>query len=331
MKAIVLLSGGLDSTLAVQLMLDQGVEVLAVNFVSPFCTCSSRRDGSCHMAGAVAARMGVALRTLSKGLDYLKVVENPRFGHGRGMNACLDCRIFMLRRVAEFMEAEGAQFVVTGEVLGQRPMSQHRAALDVIERESGLAGRILRPLSARWLEPTLPEKHGWVDRSRLLAIRGRSRTDQLALAKQKGVDLFGCPSGGCLLTDPLIARRLRDLFRFCPDYSMRDAKLITLGRHFRLHPGLKVILGRDQAENDRLQHMAPEWPCLELADVPGPLMLIRGTFCDGAKGPLVRLLRRFAPKATAASVTARWTHGQRHETWTSDGRTSDAEIRAWRI
>jgi len=264
-------------------------------------------------------------------MEYLKIVEHPRFGYGRGMNPCLDCRIFMLKKAAVIMEEVQAQFIVTGEVLGQRPMSQHRSALDLIERESGLMGRILRPLSAHWLRPTIPEQNGWVDRARLLAICGRSRSAQLALAKQNSVDLFGCPSGGCLLTDPVIARRLKDLFRYSPEYDMRDITLVTFGRHFRLHPGLKVILGRNQTENDRLQQIGVQWPRLEIADTPGPVMLIRGTMCVGAKRPLARLLRHFAPKATAETISFRWTCGERRENWNVCGVEEDKDMIRWSI
>lgn len=330
-KAIALLSGGLDSTLAIKIMLEQNVEIIAVNFISPFCTCSPRREGACHLASAVAQKLGVKIRVLNKGMEYLKIVEHPRFGYGRGMNPCLDCRIFMLKKAAAIMEDEKALFIVTGEVLGQRPMSQHHTALDIIERESGLTGRILRPLSAHWLRPTIPEQKGWVDRARLLAIRGRSRSGQLALAKQKDVKLFGCPSGGCLLTDSVIARRLRDLFRYSPEYDMRDAKLVTFGRHFRVHPNLKVIIGRNQIENDRLQQIGTEWPRLEIAETPGPVMLIRGAMCDWAKQPLARLLRHYTPKATAETVTFLWTWGERHENWRFSGTMTTEELTRWSI
>jgi len=330
-KAIALLSGGLDSTLAIKIMLSQGVDVVAVNFTSPFCTCSPRRPGSCHLASAVARELKVPIRVLSKGLDYLRIVERPRFGHGRGLNPCLDCRIFMLKKAAAIMEEEKALFIVTGEVLGQRPMSQHRAALDLIERESGLMGRILRPLSAQWLPPTIPEQNGWINRAKLLAIRGRSRSEQLALAKQEGVELFGCAAGGCLLTDPVVARRLQDLFRYSPEYDMHDVTLVTFGRHFRLHPGLKVILGRNQAENDRLQQIGLKWPRLEIAGIPGPVMLICGMLCDGAKRPLARLLRHFAPKAIADPVAFRWACGEQREQWVVSGSIMDQELGAWRI
>ncbi|MFH1970166.1 MAG: hypothetical protein ABIJ53_07600 [Verrucomicrobiota bacterium] len=330
-KAIALLSGGLDSTLAIKLMLSQGVDVVAVNFTSPFCTCSPRRPGSCHLASAIARELKVPIRVLSKGLDYLRIVERPRFGHGRGLNPCLDCRIYMLKQAASLMEIEQAHFIVTGEVLGQRPMSQHRAALDLIERESGLMGYILRPLSAQWLPPTIPEQNGWVARAKLLAIRGRSRSEQLALAKQEGVELFGCAAGGCLLTDPVVARRLKDVFCFCPDYGLRDAKLAIFGRHFRLHAGLKAVMGRNQEENESLARLGTDWPALELADFPGPVMVLRGTMLDGDRVPLGRLLHRYAPKVTADPVTVRWAWGDQSEQWVVFGSTTDQELDAWRI
>lgn len=330
-KAMALLSGGLDSTLAIKMMLEQDVEIVAVNFVSPFCTCSPRREGTCRLAAAVARRLGVKLRVLDKGVEYLKIVEHPRFGYGRGMNPCLDCRIFMLKKAAALMEEEKAQFIVTGEVLGQRPMSQHRSALDLIERESGLTGRILRPLSAHWLRPTIPEQNGCLDRARLLAIRGRSRSAQLALAKREGVDLFGCPSGGCLLTDPAIAKRLKDTFRFLPDYDMRDAQLAAFGRHFRLHAGLKVIMGRNEEENNRLEQIGAEWPKIELAEMPGPLMLLRGTMRETDKPTLGRLIRHYARKATDEIMTIQLKSGMRRETWPVSDIATEQEIDRWKI
>ncbi|MFA5343582.1 MAG: hypothetical protein WC381_06430 [Kiritimatiellia bacterium] len=330
-KVIALLSGGLDSTLAIKLMLSQGVDVVALNFVSPFCTCSPRKPGSCHLASAIARELNVPIRVLNKGLDYLRIVERPRFGHGRGLNPCIDCRIYMLKQAAALMEAEQARFVVTGEVLGQRPMSQHRAALDLIERESGLMGLILRPLSAQWLPPTIPEQNGWVDREKLLAIRGRSRSAQLALAKQEGVELFGCAAGGCLLTDPVVARRLKDVFRFCPDYDMRDARLAAFGRHFRIHAGLKVIIGRNEAENNRLAQIGAEWPKIELVEIPGPLMLLRGAMGEADKPALGRLIGHYARKATDAIMTVRLTYGTRCEIWSVSDIATEEEIERWKI
>jgi tRNA-specific 2-thiouridylase len=254
--AVALLSGGLDSTLAVKMMVDQGIGLTAVHFTSPFCNCSPRKAGCQHQARKVAAEFGVPIRVVTKGMDYMRIVEKAPHGYGRGMNPCIDCRIYMLRKVAGMMDEIGASFVVTGEVLGQRPMSQHRQTIELIERESGLAGRILRPLSAHLFPPTLPEIEGIVERGRLLAIAGRSRRDQIALAEELGVRDYPCPAGGCLLTDPEIAGRLRDLIAHVPDYGPRDLVLLTLGRHFRLSPALRVVLGRSQAEDERLAALA---------------------------------------------------------------------------
>jgi len=295
-RAVALLSGGLDSTLAIRLMLKQGISVTAVNFTSPFCTCSPRRGG-CHLASEVARTFGVELRVLTKGEDYLEIVRNPRHGHGRGLNPCIDCRIYMLHKVASLMDSLGAQFVVTGEVLGQRPMSQHLQAMKIIEKESGLEGKILRPLSAQLLEPTLPELNGWVDRKALLAIAGRSRREQLALAQAENLEVFSCGSGGCLLTDKVIAARLRDVFEHQTKVSLTDARLCTLGRHLRLSPTLKIVLGRDESENDRFKRLAPELPWAELIGAPGPTAIICGALDESGKVNLARILRHYSPKA----------------------------------
>jgi len=328
---VALLSGGLDSTLAITLMLEQGIEVLATNFVSPFCTCSPRKEGSCHMATQVARSLGVEIRVFRKDMDYLRIVEHPRFGRGRGMNPCVDCRIYTLRKAGQLMVETGASFVVTGEVLGQRPMSQRRSALDLIERESGLGGRLLRPLSAHLLEPTIPERSGLVDRSKLLAIQGRSRREQLALAQTQGTEIFGCPAGGCLLTDPVIARRLNDLFLKCPDWNMQDAILTTLGRHFRLSGTLKAIVGHNETENMRLIQISGSGPRLELSDRPGPLVLLRGDPHESDRTNLGKLVRYFSKKVKDQSVKVRFQQDGRSEEWSASRIATEEEIRGWRI
>ncbi|MDP2853449.1 MAG: 7-cyano-7-deazaguanine synthase [Smithellaceae bacterium] len=251
-KAVALLSGGLDSTLAVKLMIDQGIDVTAIHFTSVFCNCSPKTAGCKMHARKVAEEFGVPIHVIHKGMDYINMVENPPHGHGSAINACIDCRIYMLRKVKEMMPELGASFVITGEVLGQRPMSQQRHTIRLIEKESGLQDLILRPLSAQHFDPTLPEREGIVDRDKLLNISGRSRKEQFALAENLGVKDYPCPAGGCLLTDKVIAARLRDLFDHTSDYSHTDLVLLTLGRHYRLHPDLKIILGRNQEENKRL-------------------------------------------------------------------------------
>jgi len=255
------------------LMMEQSVEVVAVKFTSPFCQCDS--GGCCH-AAEQAKRMGVPLKTFAKGDDYLDVVRQPRHGWGSGMNPCIDCRIFMLRKAKSYMEEIGAAFLFTGEVLGQRPMSQHRRALEQIERESGLEGRILRPLSARHMPPTEAETKGWVDRERLLAFEGRSRRPQIAMAQEYGIKDYPCPAGGCLLTDKCFAAKLRDLFANQEQVTMQDVRLLKIGRHFRSKHG-KIICGRDKAENEALRRLRCDCDSiLEVVDWVGPTVVLKG-------------------------------------------------------
>ena len=224
----------------------------------------------------MAEEFGIPIRVIPKGMDYMRMVENPPHGYGREMNPCVDCRIYMLRKVKDMMPMMEASFVVTGEVLGQRPMSQRRQQIALIERESGLEGLILRPLSAQNFPPTIPELAGIVDREKLLNISGRSRRVQIDLAKELGIADYPCPAGGCMLTDPVIAARLKDLFAHVPDYNFQDLQFLKLGRHFRIHPRLRIILGRNQEENDKIALLAAPGSTLFLPeDFRGPTAILR--------------------------------------------------------
>ncbi len=287
MKAIGLVSGGIDSALAVWVMKQQGIEVIALHFLSPFW-------GKGETAKKMAQASGVTLREVEVGEDYFTMLKNPRYGYGTQMNPCIDCKIWMLRQAKAIMEAEGASFVFTGEVLGQRPKSQMRNTLRLIEKESGLAGFLVRPLSAKLLPPTVPEERGWIIRESLLDVSGRGRSKQLELAQAWGVQFFSPPAGGCLLTEPNFARRLRDLLRSGETWNRVNIELLKIGRHFRLTPSFKLIVGRNEEENERLKAFYHT----------GDLFL----FPLGGKGPcaLGRGIWNLELEKEAASLVARY-------------------------
>ena len=279
-KAIALLSGGLDSILAVKLLLQQGIEIEAINFLTVFCTCTSHGK-TCLVSKTAADKLGIKLKVFEVSKNYFEVIKNPKHGYGRNINPCIDCRIFMFKKAGEYMRASGASFLVTGEVLGERPMSQRRDAMRIIERDSGLDGLILRPLSAKLFKPTIPEEKGLVDREKLLSIQGRSRKPQIQLAKQLNINDYPCPAGGCLLTDSGFANRMRDLMKHKKDFTINDVQLLKIGRHFRLLSGAKLIVGRDEGENNKLLNLIRDNDvCFYPAKVNGPIGVGIGIYSE---------------------------------------------------
>ncbi len=269
-KAVALVSGGLDSAIAVKMLIDQGIEVHAMTFHSPFCTCSS---GGCS-AAIFAEKLDVPIKHMSKGDEYLRLVQNPKFTYGKNINPCIDCRIHILEKAKEYMAEIGAEFIITGEVLGQRPKSQMIHALRTIEKEAGLQGRILRPLSAKLLPPTIMETKGVVDRSLLLDIQGRRRNIQVELGRNYNLIEQYCAGGGCRLTDRNFASRLRDYFQFTNDPKMVDMKFLRFGRHFR-YQNLKFIVGKNEDENLKLKAWATDKDViLEINNVKSPMTLV---------------------------------------------------------
>lgn len=311
-KAVALLSGGLDSTLAVKLMLEQGIEVHALNFTSSFCTCNhgGKDGGGCRSESRrVAEEFGIPLKVLVKGAEYIAIVKNPRHGYGKGMNPCVDCRIFMFKLAKDYMKEIGASFIITGEVLGQRPMSQRRDAFRVIERESGLEGLILRPLSAKQLEPTIPEKEGLVDRERLLDVLGRSRRQQIDLAEELDINNYPCPSGGCLLTDKIFSKKVRDLLTNKDYVTKKDLALLKAGRHFR-YKGEKIIVGRNDDDNRKLKSMLQDGDTLvEPCAFPGPVAVLAGTDDEEVRDFAGQLIVKYALEKTEGRRTLRATKG----------------------
>ncbi|MEW6665887.1 MAG: tRNA 4-thiouridine(8) synthase ThiI [Thermodesulfobacteriota bacterium] len=269
MKALAVFSGGLDSMLAAELVRAQDIEVLGLFFETPFFT-SLRPLKS-------AAAIHLPLKVIDITGIHLEMVKNPRHGYGSRMNPCIDCHALMLAEAGKRLEQEGARFLITGEVLGQRPMSQNRGALTVVARESGFEGLILRPLSARLLPATVPEQSGWVKREELMAFSGRSRKPQMRLAEVFGIRDYPSPAGGCLLTDVTFSRRLKDLLSSQSTLEVRELELLKVGRHFRTGPGTKVVVGRNQEENEAICMLAKEGDLLlRTVTVPGPTVLVMG-------------------------------------------------------
>jgi tRNA U34 2-thiouridine synthase MnmA/TrmU len=308
-KAIALLSGGLDSRLAMLVMKEHGIEIEAFTVVTLFCRCTSA--GQCLEAKRAAEEAGVPIKVVFGGEEFLEIVKHPKHGYGKNMNPCIDCRIHLFRRAAEYMRECRASFLITGEVLGQRPMSQRMEAMKLIDREAGVEGYVLRPLSAKWLEPTIPEEQGLVDREKLMAIKGRSRKEQFQLADVFHLKDYPCPAGGCLLTDPHFAARMRDLLKHC-DATMNDVHLLKMGRHFRLDPKTKAIVGRNELDNKKIQTFARTGDILlELTEMTGPLTLLRGVANEAKIRVAAALTARYSKAQSKASVKVRtWTARQ---------------------
>ncbi len=287
-KAVLLLSGGLDSTLALRILQEQGIEIEAINFRTAFACC---KDDALE----TARQFGVKVTMLSVADDYFKLIEKPKYGWGKGINPCVDCRIYMFRLARKFMETCGASFVASGEVLGQRPMSQQMRQLTIIERESGLEDILLRPLSAKLLNPTLPERDGIVDREKLYGISGRSRKELLELAGKYGIENPPTPSTGCLLTEPDFAGKVRDLFAYNEDYDRWDFETLKVGRHFRLEDQAKVILGRDEEENQRLEMLNQRDSILFVpSNFKGPSALLIGSSGESVECKVCALVLRYS-------------------------------------
>jgi tRNA U34 2-thiouridine synthase MnmA/TrmU len=266
-KALVLFSGGLDSIIAAELLKRQNIEILALSFKSYFF------DGK--EAKKAAESIKIPLRIVDFSEEHLRLVINPRHGYGKSVNPCIDCHALMLKKAKEIMEKEKFAFVATGEVLGQRPMSQNKQSLRTVLRESSLEGYLLRPLSAKLLDETILEKKGLIDRQKLLDISGRSRKKQIELAKKWGIKEYSTPAGGCLLTDLEFGRKLKELINNYPKFSGNDVQLLKIGRHF-WQEKTKIIIGRNEKENKQIKKLSrPKDILIEMNDFPGPLALIR--------------------------------------------------------
>lgn len=264
-RAISLLSGGLDSILATWLILQQGVEVIGISFSTPFFYTEKAKKA--------VEFLNIPLEIIDVTDEFIPILLNPRYGYGKNMNPCIDCHAFMIKKAKELLKKYNADFIVTGEVLGERPMSQNKQSLKIVEKYSDTEDILLRPLSAKLLPPTKPEREGLIDRNKLLDIKGRSRKIQLDLAKKIGLKEIPTPAGGCLLTEPNFSRRLKDLIEHQKLISKRDLELLKLGRHFRID-GVKIIVGRNKEENEKLLELSKPEDIIIKAEEPSPILLI---------------------------------------------------------
>ena len=276
-KVVALLSGGLDSQLAIKMMQEQGFDVSAVAIKTPFCDFDCGRGCGFEIRER-ADDLDVNLKTVYLGDEYIEMLKHPKHGIGAGFNPCIDCRSMMFDAAKKHMEEIDAEFIISGEVLGQRPMSQHAPALRTIENESNLVGKIVRPLSAALLPETDPEKDGLIKRENLGMIRGRTRRDQLDMAKKYGIENPPNAGGGCLLTEPQFGIKAKDLFSHTKNPTINDIDLLKIGRHFRLDEQTKFIVGRNKDENEMIKAIAlPGDILLEAKDFVGPVSILRGS------------------------------------------------------
>ena len=312
-KAVALISGGLDSMLAARLVLGQGVHVEGINFFTGFCVeghthairKKDRQRPKRNNALWVAEQLDIKLHFIDVVEEYKDVVINPQHGYGSNLNPCLDCKTFMVAKAHDWMLAKGFDFIVTGEVLNQRPMSQRRECMPIVASESGAGDRLLRPLCAKHLPPTFAEREGWIDRERLLAFHGRSRKPQLELAVSFGIEDYAQPAGGCcFLTDESYSRKLTDLWRARGDrkYELDDIMLLKVGRHIRPRSNFKLIIGREEGENNFLEGYRRQYTNLRTVSHMGPLTLVDGEIDEDDLVLAARLTARFSQGRQAMSV-----------------------------
>jgi tRNA U34 2-thiouridine synthase MnmA/TrmU len=296
-KGVHMFSGGLDSIVSAHLLKSLNVDLTLLHFILPFYTDIGSEFREVQSS---ADQLGLPLRFVEDREEFLSMIRDPKFGFGKNANPCVDCRIYRLKRAKKIMEEMGASFISTGEVMGQRPMSQRRDTLFRIENEAGCKGILLRPLSALHLNPTIPEEQGLIDRNNLLNIAGRGRARQIEYARQHNLT-FPNPAGGCILTNVQSGHRYLDLAQHHPDFTMTDFKLIAYGRHFRLSDTARLIVSRDEHENNVLLNIAEENDCyLYPTDVPGPVSILRGKFTE-------------QDSFLAAAITARYSKGRNNE------------------
>ena len=327
-KCILLYSGGLDSLLAGKILIEQGIEVTGLHCILPYFPPDMNPD---HLKESIMAKkIGLNLIHYRCGDDYISMLKNPQHGYGKHINPCIDCKIFFIKKAAELMVETGADFVATGEVVGQRPMSQQKHTLIHIEN-STLKGRLLRPLSAKLLDPTIPEIEGIINREKLYGISGRGRTEQIQLAKSFGIKDFASPAGGCLFTDAFIASRVRDLIINEPNFDQSELYLLKIGRHLRITPSLKIIVSRNEIDTNELEKYENNSDYFFKPEFSGPSVYAKGILSEESINIINSIMCRYGKPSAGQNLINIFKNKQLMKTITAKDPISNIDLNKFRI
>ncbi|MEW6602172.1 MAG: hypothetical protein AB1499_14455, partial [Nitrospirota bacterium] len=309
-KAIALYSGGLDSTLAILIMKRHGIDVTAVTFMNHF-GCDISDKSSCSKDPfAASIKFGFQVKLAHLSDKFLNIVKNPKYGHGKNMNPCIDCRVLMLKEAKEFMRLTGSDFLITGEVVGQRPMSQRKNCFPMIDKAADVKGLVVRPLCGKLLPATIAEEQGLISREMLLDFNGRSRKPQMVLAEELGLTEYPAPAGGCLLTEPIYSYKLRELLKHDSNPEYKDINFLRLGRHFRFSPECKIIVGRNNTENEAIKSLSDSDDYkLRVPGHGSPLTVILGKASDDAVSLAASMCARYSDAGRQGDVSVLVTRG----------------------
>lgn len=328
-RGIVLISGGLDSLLAARVLIEQNIEIIGLYFVLPFVEPDA--DPTLLPPVQIANINNIDVQVERCGSDYIEIIRNPEHGYGKHANPCIDCHIYFIRKAADLMKEMGADFVATGEVVGQRPMSQMRHTMNRIEKRAGLAGRLLRPLSAKLLKPTIPEQEGIVNRELLHGISGRGRKIQLMLAEKYNITGYISPSGGCLFTDTYISKRVKDLIGGQGSVEPVDFFLLTVGRHFRLHASAKIIVSRNETENRMLEKYRHASDYFFLPAFKGPAVYVRGEISENDMEKVCGIMLRYGKLEGSLPQASVYRKGMFFKTMSMIDAITDGDLERFRI
>jgi len=327
-KCILLYSGGLDSLLAGKILFDQGIEVIGLHCILPYFP--PDMDPEQLKESINAKQIGLKLIHYRCGEDYVTMLKNPIHGYGKHINPCIDCKIFFIKKAEELMIEIGADFVATGEVVGQRPMSQHKDTLNHIEN-STLKGRLLRPLSAKLLKPTIPEIEEIIDREKLYDISGRGRTRQIQLAKSLGIKNFASPAGGCLFADKFTANKIQDLIKYNPDFSQNELYLLKIGRHLRINSTLKIIVSRSETDTFELEKYQENSDYFFKPDFSAPSVYVKGILDDNDEYIINSIICRYGKPSPEGSIINIYSNGNLYRKTSTVEPIKNSELENYRI